>query len=119
MLGWDGDLGYIKSRPWAGIQQLPSAVAIESTVRVQIAPARKVREPAVAVVEGEDSASHVGGLSAFEETVLGQTSVGTWVLLQVLPPGFESLCNVFRQLQRDLHGDAYRFIIKIPVKPLA
>lgn len=30
---------------------------------------------------------------------------------QILPPGFESLCNVFRQFQRDLHERDDRFII--------
>jgi FAD/FMN-containing dehydrogenase/Fe-S oxidoreductase len=30
---------------------------------------------------------------------------------QVLPPGCESLCDVFRQFQRDLHGNAFQFII--------
>jgi hypothetical protein len=30
---------------------------------------------------------------------------------QVLPPGFESVCIVLRQFQRDLHGDAFQFMI--------
>src|SRR5579864_9023335 len=30
---------------------------------------------------------------------------------QILPPGSESLCDVFRQFQRDLHGDVLQSII--------
>ena len=48
---------------------------------VCVDPAAGDDQPTVAVAEREDSAPHVGGLSTSEETVLGQTSVGTWVLL--------------------------------------
>src|SRR5258707_15433212 len=63
ILGWNGDLGYI-SCARSGVQQLPAEDAVESTARVQAAPAGKVplrlRHPAYVGV-GRSLLGYSGG----------------------------------------------------------